>query len=357
MIRTRIACFLSTIFCAPLSAPPEQSRAGPVARVSWGGWWQEQRLGTRETWCAGQVEGGDRGDCVRPPSLAYALVIGDNAGAIQGAIRASAHTDGAGDPARRARTSRPRNRVGQSQRARRNGVVAAGRPTGGTGITGIGWLAAHASDSDTSLARTRAPGGFRAGLRRSPVDAAALLVGVRRARDAFGRRAFLGAARVGAAGADRARRARGRDRLRAARRHRRHRRDAWPDYLKSQSQSGGVNCSRRGNGPGWARPDRGKRRRRSAHQWRPWRQQPWQHRRGADPDPQHRPGANPDRRRPRRYREADRQARAVRRGRPQCWSPCSPPASQTTSASTACPQCSRRQGSQQQRTGRALSLS
>jgi hypothetical protein len=51
---------------------------------------------------------GDRGDCVRPPSMAYALVIGDIGGAVGGG-----HASSQGDSAGRDRVSRYRNRVRQ----------------------------------------------------------------------------------------------------------------------------------------------------------------------------------------------------------------------------------------------------
>jgi len=67
----------------------------------------------------------DRGDCVRPPSLAYALVIGDIGGAVGGE-----DANGDGDCAGRDRISRYWNRSGQHCRAGRNAVTGGGRYLG-----------------------------------------------------------------------------------------------------------------------------------------------------------------------------------------------------------------------------------
>jgi hypothetical protein len=74
----------------------------------------------------------DRGDCVRPPSLAYALVIGD-IGVIGGAVGGE-HTPGDGDCAGRDRISGYGNRSGRNGRAGRDALVGGGRHPGITGI-------------------------------------------------------------------------------------------------------------------------------------------------------------------------------------------------------------------------------
>ena len=90
---------------------------------------------------------GDRGDCVRPPSLAYALVIGDIRAVV--ACASPAHVDAGDGAVTVGGTLAAAGRAGRAHQ--RNAAAGGSRPTGGNAIAGIGRPGQHASDSDPCI--------------------------------------------------------------------------------------------------------------------------------------------------------------------------------------------------------------
>ena len=279
-------------------------------------------MGTREARLRWPGRGRRSGDSVRPPSLAYALVIGDIGGAVVaetgpghlgaeddkvtvggtlaaagraerahqraavlgraddirgtvgGAIRGDAHLNhaqhnGEGHSARRDSIGRDRNRTDRTGRdtvATGGATRTSGAGRAANGISpGTGRPAAPASNPNPGADRGPTPGGARAGCQRSGAEAAALPGGLDHARGGVGRCASVGAGRAGRAGTGGAYCDRRRGSVCAARRARRVRRDARR-VSPGEPGSGGVDRASGRDGPQRTRRDRGKRGRQA--RWR-----------------------------------------------------------------------------------------